>query len=218
MFGRVGFFLFFVYCMQIDRLQYLIALFVTTLLCSNILSTKLIALRWFTMDGGTLLFPLSYILGDIITELYGFKTAKKVILIGFGCMVFFLLNILLVGYLPAAPERNFQAAYQDILMATPRIMIASMIAYLIGELTNARLLIGIKHLTQGRRLPLRTIGSSIIAQGLDTIIFASIAFWGVYSMDVFLSIIIANYLIKLAVEFVATPITVGTISLLKRWS
>lgn len=201
--------------MQYKYLHIISALFVAVLITSNIVSTKITSFRGLTLDGGTLLFPLSYIFGDILTEIYGFQKAKQVIWTGFSCLALVSINIILIHYLPAASDRPYQEAYNVILMGTPRIMIASLIAYLIGSLTNAQIMARIKVKTAGSKLRLRTISSTIIGQGLDTVIFVLIAFYGIFENSTIFALIVSNYILKVGIEIVMTPITYAVVTRLK---
>lgn len=196
----------------------LVALFVTTLLVSNIASVKLFSFLTpnLIIDGGTILFPLSYILGDIITEVYGFKKAKKVIFIGFFMSIVATLTFTLVAWLPPASGWELQAAYESIFGIVPRIVAGSLIAYLIGEIVNSYILSSLKNKTNGKYLFVRTIGSTLVAALLDTAIFSTIAFAGIIPVEVLLSLILTVYVIKVAVEIIITPITYKVIGLLKK--
>lgn len=126
------------------------------------------------------------------------------------------LNIIFIGYLPPASDRPFQEAYNTILMATPRIMFASLIAYLIGELSNAHIMSWLKAKTNGSKLRRRTIGSTIIGQGLDTVIFIIIAFWGIFETSTIIALIVSNYVLKVEIEILFTPVTYRVVSKLKK--
>src|SRR3989344_2901650 len=154
--------------------------FVSVLLISNIASTKLVDLRWFVFDGGTLLFPLSYIFGDILTEVYGYKRARSVIWLGFFMAFLMAAIFMIMGKLPAAAGWDNQAAYDAILGMTPRIVLASLIAYLAGSFSNSFVLAKMKIATAGKWLWTRTIGSTLVGELLDSGLFILIAFWGIY--------------------------------------
>ena len=190
--------------------------FVSVLLISNIASTKIIDLKWFLFDGGTLLFPLSYIFGDILTEVYGYKKAKSVIWLGFFMALLMSLVFIIVGKLPGAPDWNNQNAYDLILGLTPRIVLASLFAYMIGSFSNSFILAKIKILTKGKMLWLRTISSTIVGELLDSVIFIMIAFWGILPYSLLLTLIISNYLFKTAIEILFTPATYKIVSFLKK--
>jgi queuosine precursor transporter len=191
-------------------------LFVAVLIISNIASTKLLDLGPFTFDGGTLLFPLAYIFGDILTEVYGYKRSRKVIWTGFFTLSLATLTFYVVGLLPAAAEFTGQEAYMTIFGLMPRIVIASLIAYLAGEFSNSYLLAKMKIWTNGKHLWARTIGSTIVGEFIDTGIFVLVAFLGVFSTRTLIAIIISNYLFKVGIEVLFTPITYRTVNFLKK--
>lgn len=196
------------------------AFFVTILLISNVASSAKIIDLGFSLfgvplafDGGTLLFPVSYVFGDILTEVYGFRASRRVIWTGFAalalaCLLFFLLRVL-----PAeeAWERSAgSAAYDAILggMSTGGIALASLLGYWVGEFANSVTLSRLKVLMKGRMLWVRTIGSTLIGEGLDSLVFVFIAsLTGVFAWELFLTLALTNYLIKCAVEALMTPLT-----------
>lgn len=198
------------------HLDTITALFVTVLLISNVTSTKIVTLGSFTFDGGTILFPLSYIFGDILTEVYGYSRSRKVIWLGFVCSILMSVAFIVVGVLPPAADWHYQTAYNQILGLTPRIVVASLIAYFVGEFSNSFTLAKLKLLTRGRWLWTRTIGSTLVAQIVDTGLFVLIAFTGVVPNEVLLTIIVSNYLFKCGVEILFTPITYGLTKWLKQ--
>jgi uncharacterized integral membrane protein (TIGR00697 family) len=157
------------------------AFFVAVLLISNVASSKILVLGPFTFDGGTIIFPLSYIFGDILTEVYGYRKSRQVIWIGFACAILMAAVFTLVGILPPASDWDGQAAYDRILGTTPRIVAGSLIAYFAGEFSNSFLLAKMKILTRGRWLFTRTIGSTVVGQGVDTVFFVMVAFAGTFS-------------------------------------
>jgi uncharacterized integral membrane protein (TIGR00697 family) len=191
-------------------------LFVAVLLISNIASTKIVQLWKFTFDGGTILFPLSYIFGDILTEVYGYRKSRRVIWIGFFCALLMSLTLVLIGLIKPAAGWEFQDAYMKILGQTPRIVAASLVAYFVGEFSNSFVLAKMKILTGGRWLFTRTIGSTIIGEGIDTVLFVTIAFAGLYTSHLLFLIIISNYIFKVLLEIVLTPATYRVIGFLKR--
>jgi len=192
------------------------ALFVAVLLISNVASSKILVLGPFTFDGGTVLFPLSYIFGDILTEVYGYARSRKVIWTGFACTALMAGVFTLVGALPAAPGWTGQEAYQAILGQTPRIVLASLIAYFAGEFSNSLVLAKMKVWSSGRWLWTRTIGSTIVGEGVDTLLFVLIAFLGVLPSPLLRSVIISNYVFKVGLEALATPVTYAVTNKLKR--
>jgi queuosine precursor transporter len=190
--------------------------FVSILLISNIASTKIVDLGWFTFDAGTLLFPLSYIFGDILTEVYGYKRSRSVIWLGFFMALMMSLIFIIVGKLPATADWNNQAAYNTILGLTPRIVVASLIAYFCGAFSNSYILAKMKILTRGKWLWTRTIGSTVVGEFVDSILFILIAFYGVLPDSLLVTIIISNYIFKTAVEVLFTPVTYKIVSFLKK--
>jgi len=198
------------------HLDTITALFVAVLLISNVASTKIVNFGFFTFDGGTLLFPLSYIFGDILTEVYGYKKSRKVIWLGFFCALLMSVVFIIVGKLPAANGWTNQAAYDKILGLTPRIVAASLTAYFAGEFSNSYVLAKMKILTQGKWLWTRTIGSTVVGELVDSLLFITIAFTGLLPTSLILALIISNYLFKTGVEVVFTPITYKVVGWLKR--
>ncbi|MDD5622615.1 MAG: queuosine precursor transporter [Actinomycetota bacterium] len=202
-----------------ERFRYLdliTGLFVAVLLISNIASSKIVEIWKFTFDGGTILFPLSYIFGDILTEVYGFRRSRRVIWIGFFCAALMSLTLGLIGLIRPASGWEYQEAYMRILGQTPRIVTASLIAYFAGEFSNSFIMAKMKILTKGKWLFTRTIGSTVVGEGIDTIIFVVIAFLGVYPNDLVFLIIISNYIFKVSLEIVFTPLTYKIVGFLKR--
>lgn len=198
------------------HLDTITALFVTVLLISNVTSTKIVDLGPFTFDGGTILFPLSYIFGDILTEVYGYSRSRKVIWLGFVSAMLMSVTFILVGVLPPAGDWHYQTAYDQILGLTPRIVVASLVAYLVGEFSNSFILAKLKLLTHGRWLWTRTIGSTLIGQIVDTALFIAIAFTGVVPSGLLLTLIVSNYLFKCGVEILFTPVTYWVTGWLKQ--
>lgn len=198
------------------HLDTITALFVAVLLISNVASTKILELGPFTFDGGTILFPLSYIFGDILTEVYGYARSRKVIWLGFISALLMSIVIIAVGALPPAPDWQFQTAYEQILGFTPRIVFASLIAYFAGEFSNSFVLAKLKVRTQGRWLWSRTISSTLIGQVVDTAIFALVAFSGVIPNALLTQLIISNYIFKCGVEILFTPVTYWIVGWLKQ--
>ena len=204
--------------------------FVVVLIVSNVASSAKIVDLGFSLfsiplvfDGGTLLFPLAYVLGDILTEVYGFRIAKRVIWTGFAALAFSALVFFVLGILP--PEAFWEAetggnvAYNAILggMSYGGIVLASLTAYLAGELSNAKILSKMKVIMKGRMLWVRTIGSSLVGQFLDTMIFVFIAtLTGVFPWEIFLSLVVTNYILKCGIEALITPLTYWTSALLKK--
>ncbi len=159
---------------------------------------------------------LSYLFGDVLTEVYGYAAARRVIWLGFACNLLAVIAIYLGGLAPAAPFWKQQAAYDAILGFTPRLLLASFIAYLVGEFTNSFVLAKLKIATRGRWLWTRTIGSTLVGEGIDTLIFISIAFWGIVPLQVMLTLILTQWIFKVLYEVVATPFTYLVVGFLKR--
>jgi uncharacterized integral membrane protein (TIGR00697 family) len=194
----------------------IMALFVAVLLISNVASSKILELGPFTFDGGTILFPISYIFGDILTEVYGYRRSRRVIWAGFGSAALMAGVFALVGALPPAAGWENQQAYEAILGTTPRIVLGSLIAYFAGEFSNSYTLARMKLLTRGRWLWTRTIGSTLVGEGVDTLLFVTIAFAGSLPWPLFWSIIVSNYVFKCGLEAAMTPVTYQITNFLKR--
>jgi len=189
--------------------------FVSVLLISNVASTKIVDLKYFVFDGGTLLFPLSYVFGDILTEVYGYKRSRSVIWLGFFMALLMSVIFIVVGKLPPAADWNNQAAYDAILGLTPRIVCASLIAYFLGEFSNSFVLAKMKIWTKGKWLWTRTIGSTVVGELVDSAFFIMIAFFGIFPNSLLLTLIISNYVFKTAVEVLFTPLTYKVVKFLK---
>jgi queuosine precursor transporter len=194
----------------------IVAAFVAVLIISNIASTKILACWKFTFDGGTILFPLSYIFGDVLTEVYGYKRSRRVIWLGFFSAILMSLVFYIVQLLPPAAGWPNQKAYESILGFVPRIVIASLIAYFAGEFSNSVILSRLKIFTKGRFLWIRTIGSTLVGEGFDTVIFCAIAFYGAIPGNVLWTVIVSNYIFKCSVEILFTPFTYLIVGFLKR--
>jgi queuosine precursor transporter len=190
-------------------------LFVTDLILSNIVAVKIVEVGGRQFDAGTVLFPLTYLIGDVMTEVYGYAAARRLIWLGFGCNLLAIGFIQIAIHLPAAPfwQEN-QEAYETVLGTTWRLFLASLAAYLVGEFTNSFVLAKMKIATKGRWLWSRTIGSTIVGEGLDSLIFVTIAFAGTGAG--LANPIVTTWLIKVAWETLATPITYWIVGYLKR--
>lgn len=195
---------------------YFAAVFVALLLISNIGAVKLIELGPIITDGGAILFPLVYIVGDILTEVYGFRAARRVILTAFAISILAAITFYLVQLAPAASDWENQEAFESILGFVPRIVLASVTAFLIGQLLNSYVLVKIKERTREKNLWLRLMGSTAIGQLADTIIFCTIAFYGVITGSQFLNYLLVGYLYKSAIEYLFVPITYRVIAIVKR--
>ncbi len=196
------------------RLVIFIALFITCLITANVIAVKVISLGPFFLPAAIFVFPLSYIFGDILTEVYGYRLARRVIWLGFICNLIFVFFAWLGQVLPAAPFWEGQEAYQRILGYTPRLLAASFLGYLVGEFVNSFILARMKVMTRGRWLWSRTIGSTIVGQGLDTSIFITVAFIGTPSFVPVM--ILYHWLAKTLIEALATPLTYVIVNSLKK--
>ena len=192
------------------------AISVATLLISNVASVKLISIGSIVLPASALLFPITYIVGDIIAEVYGYKKARMVIILGFAMNAFMVLFFKLAIALPASETWTLQEAYASVLGTTPRIFIASLSAFLVGSLSNAYVMDLIKKITKGKYLWMRTIGSTIVGEALDTIIFVVIAFSTTVPSGVIVTMIISQFLWKVGYETIATPFTYFAINKYKK--
>ena len=193
------------------RFVAIVALFVATLIASNIIAVKVVALGSLVLPAAIILFPVAYILGDVLTEVYGYAAARRVIWIGFLCNLLVVAAIWVAGMLP-----ENQDAWNSVLGAAPRILLASFLAYLVGEFANAFVLAKLKVATEGRHLWLRTIGSTLVGQGLDSAVFITLAFWGILPPGALATTIVTQWLVKTAYEAAATPATYAAVGWLKR--
>jgi uncharacterized integral membrane protein (TIGR00697 family) len=200
------------------------SLFVTSLVISNIIAVKLVTIFGLVLPAAVVLFPIAYIIGDVLTEVYGYARARQVIWIGFFCNLVAVVAIWVAGQLPSAPFWNAgayqsaaeaQIAFDAILGFTPRLLLASFAAYLVGEFLNSFVLAKLKVKTSGRFLWLRTITSTVIGQGADSAIFISIAFAGVLPGWMMQTAILSQWLFKAAYEIAATPVTYAVVNFLK---
>jgi hypothetical protein len=194
----------------------LTSLFVTCLLISNIIASKLMQVGGIVLPSAVILFPVTYILADVFTEVYGFKKTRMVIWIGFAANAFMSLVFLIVIALPHPSFFANQAAYATVLGSTPRVLAASLAGYWAGEFSNSIVLSVLKKATQGRYLWTRTISSTIVGEGLDTILFISIAFVGTMPGPALLQMMLAQYLFKVSYEVVCTPLTYLVVGFIKR--
>ena len=207
--------------------DFIMAMFVTVLLLSNLLSSaKIIDLGVellgipLSFDAGTLVFPISYIFGDILTEIYGYRRSRRVIWTGFFATALMGFFVWLAGVLPGESgwaEYAGQSAFDAILGGVSGLVVASLIAYFVGEFSNSYVLARMKVLTDGRFLPLRTIGSTLVGQAVDTVAFFLIAAaLGVFPWEILPSLMLTNYIFKVGIEILLTPLTVRVIGVLKR--
>jgi queuosine precursor transporter len=190
--------------------------FIAVYLISQVSSAKLFALGGLSLPGAAVIFPLSYIFGDVLTEVYGYAMTRRVIWVGFGAAVLMALVLWIVQVLPPAPEWANQEAYQAILGVVPRMVAGSIFAYWAGEFTNSYIMAKMKVFTEGRHLWSRTIGSTILGQAVDSAVFISVAFAGRLPWPALLHIAGSLYLFKVAYEIVATPLTYYVVAVLKK--
>jgi uncharacterized integral membrane protein (TIGR00697 family) len=187
-----------------------VAVFISALITANIIAVKLVDIFGFVLPAAVIIFPLSYIFGDILTEVYGYSQARRVIWLGFLCNLLVVGAIWVAQILPAASFWDGQSAYERILGFTPRLLAASFIAYLVGEFANSFVL------ANGRWLWTRTIGSTLVGQGLDSLVFITVAFLGVTPLNALPSIIVTQWLAKTAYEALVTPLTYLIVNFLKQ--
>jgi uncharacterized integral membrane protein (TIGR00697 family) len=192
------------------------AIFITSLVVANIIAVKLISVFGFVVPAAIIIFPISYIVGDVLTEVYGYSRARQVIWLGFFCNVIAVAAVWCGQILPPAPFWHGQEAYQQILGYTPRLLAASFAAYLIGEFANSVVLAKMKIATKGRWLWARTIGSTLVGQGVDSLVFISLAFLGIVPLSSLASIVATQWLAKSLYETAATPLTYVVVNSLKR--
>ncbi len=193
----------------------LAALFVTLLISSNIVAVKIIEVWGRIMPAAIVLFPATYVLGDIFTEVYGFRFARRVIWLGFLCNTVAVMGFWVAGMLPSAPFWEGQDAYDAILGYTPRLLAASFAGYLVGEFSNSIVLSRLKVATQGRWLWSRTIGSTIVGQGADSVVFITVAFMGTAAGSNLAELILTQWVIKTLYETIATPVTYAVVGYVK---
>ncbi|HMK08939.1 MAG TPA: queuosine precursor transporter [Anaerolineales bacterium] len=202
-----------------------VAVFVTALIVSNIIAVKLVSLFGLTVPSAILLFPVAYICGDVLTEVYGYGAARRAIWIGFGCNAVAVAAIVVAGRLPPSPywtpdtyttTAQAQRAYDAILGFAPRLLAASFAAFLVGEFLNAYVMAKMKVATGGRRLWMRTIGSTLVGEGADSLVFLTLAFGGILPPPALASAIASQWLLKSAYEAIATPLTYLVVNRLKR--
>ncbi|MET0391005.1 MAG: queuosine precursor transporter [Polyangiales bacterium] len=199
----------------------IMAAFVCVLLCANLIGVSKVAQvnllgHEIRFGAGNLFFPLSYLFGDVLTEVYGYARSRKVVWAGFGSLAFASVMSFVVVSLPPARGWDGQAVIAAAFGSTWRIALASLVGYFCGEFANSITLAKMKVLTQGRMLWTRTIGSTIVGEACDTVVFYPLAFAGTWSNDVLLSVMAANYVIKVSWEIVATPVTYQVVGALKR--
>ncbi len=191
--------------------------YVTCLLLSNLIAGKMWALTGnITLPAAVILFPITYIFGDIFTEVYGFRNARTIIWLGFVCSFFAVAVYLITIALPHPGYWENQEAYKAVLGTTPRVALASFVGYLFGEFSNSMILSKLKVKTEGRKLWLRTILSTVVGEGFDSVIFIVISFWGTMENAVVLQMILYQYLFKVCYEILFTPVTYAIVKWLKK--
>jgi len=195
---------------------FVVAIFITCLITANIAAVKLIEVFRFVLPAGTIIFPVSYIFGDVLTEVYGYRQARRMIWLGFFCNFIVVVAIWIGQVLPPASFWDGQKAYERILGYTPRLLVASFLAYLVGEFANSFVLAKMKIATKGRWLWTRTIGSTLVGEGLDSLVFMTLAFAGTIPAGALLLAILTQWLVKSAYEAVVTPLTYIVVNFLKR--
>lgn len=197
--------------------DFVMAAFVTIVLCVNLIAaSKRTQVAGFTFGAGIFFFPLSYVFGDILTEVYGYARSRRVIWAGFAAMGFAAVMSYVIIGLPPAPGWPHQAAYETVFGGTPRIVVASLLAFWAGEFSNSFVLAKLKVGTEGRFLWVRTIGSTIVGEGVDTLIFYPVAFLGLWTWAEVTEVMWHNYIIKVLWEVAATPLTYRVVNFLKR--
>jgi queuosine precursor transporter len=194
----------------------IVTIFITCLITANIIAVKIVTIGGLVMPAGVIIFPLSYVFGDVLTEVYGYRKARRVIWLGFLCNLLAVVAIYLTQILPPVPFWDGQGAYERILGFTPRLLFASFVAYLMGEFANSFVLAKMKIATRGRWLWTRTIGSTLVGEGLDSIVFTVLAFAGVMPAPVLISAAANQWLVKSVYEAVVTPVTYKVVNFLKR--
>lgn len=194
----------------------IVAVFVALLLVSNIAATKLIAFGPLITDGGALLFPLTYLLGDVLAEVYGLRAARRAILLGFLMSIVAALTFWLVQLAPPADAWENQEAFEAVLGFVPRIVLASVLGYLVGQLLNAYVLVRIKQRTKEGRLWVRLVGSTVVGEFADTLVFCTIAFYGIVTGAEFWTYVLVGYLWKVSIEILLLPVTYRVVAAVKR--
>lgn len=202
---------------QFRSFDVVMAAFVAILLLSNVIgAAKVSSLGGWEFGAGILFFPLGYVIGDVLTEVYGYARARRCIWVGFSALLFMAFMSWVVVSLPPAPGWTGQAAYESVFGQVPRIVFASIVAFWAGEFVNSYVLARMKIWTQGKHLWSRTIGSTIFGQGVDSLIFYPLAFWGVWDTSQVMTVLVTNWLLKVSWEVVLTPVTYLVVNKLKQ--
>ncbi len=191
-------------------------LFVAVLMISNTVSTKLIQVGPYVFAGAIFIFPISYIFGDVLTEVYGFRASRMIIWSGFAALILMSFCYWFVQVLPAPPFWQNQKAYEQILGGVPRIVLGSILAYAVGEFANSYVLSRMKIWSNGKDLWQRTIGSTLVGEGLDSLIFGVVAFAGTIPIEALFSLIFSGYFAKVLFEVMCTPLTYIIVNKLKQ--
>jgi queuosine precursor transporter len=202
---------------QFRYFDMIMAAFVAILLLSNVIgAAKVATLGGYTFGAGILFFPLGYVIGDVLTEVYGYARARRCIWVGFAALLFMAFMSWVVVSLPPAAGWEGQAAYESVFGQVPRIVFASIVAFWAGEFVNSFVLARMKVLTQGKHLWSRTIGSTVVGQAVDSVIFYPLAFWGVWQSDQVVAVLLTNWALKVGWEVLLTPVTYLVVGGLKR--
>ena len=202
---------------QFRSFDVVMAAFVAILLLSNVIgAAKVSSLGGWEFGAGILFFPLGYVIGDVLTEVYGYARARRCIWVGFSALLFMAFMSWVVVSLPPAPGWTGQAAYESVFGQVPRIVFASIVAFWAGEFVNSYVLARMKIWTRGKHLWSRTIGSTIFGQGVDSLIFYPLAFWGVWETSQVMTVLVTNWLLKVSWEVVLTPVTYLVVNKLKQ--
>jgi hypothetical protein len=202
---------------QFRAFDIVMAAFVAILLLSNVIGAgKVAELGGWTFGAGILFFPLGYVIGDVLTEVYGYARARRCIWVGFSALLFMAFMSWVVVSLPPAAGWEGQAAYESVFGQVPRIVFASIVAFWAGEFVNSFVLAKMKLWTKGKHLWSRTIGSTVVGQGIDSLIFYPLAFWGVWENSQVVTVMITNWALKVGWEVVLTPVTYAVVGWLKR--
>ena len=195
----------------------LMVAFVTVLFCSEFIAAgKVARIGGYNFGAGVVFFPLSYLFGDVLTEVYGYARSRKVIWAGFTALIFSSIMSWIIVQLPPSDAWPNQPAWETVFGSTWRIVAASLLAFLIGEWVNSVVLAKMKVWTQGQHLWARTIGSTIAGEAVDSVLFYPLAFWGIWSNELVVQVMITNYLLKVATEVLLTPVTYQVVNYLKR--
>ncbi len=198
-------------------LDVITAIFLVVMIVSNICAIKALRIPGtpIDIDGGTILFPLSYIFGDVLVEVYGYARSRRVIWMAFGANIVAACSFAIVVALPQSPGWPLQQQFATILGQAPRIVAGSLTAFFCGEFVNSYIMAKMKVRMNGKRLWMRTIGSTIVGEGIDSLLFTVLAFGGLWPWTTIFSVILWNYLVKVLIEVVATPVTYAVIAYLK---